>query len=127
MSYEWPLGKDARSQCGALASSGLTEGAGACPASAPSVSQPLLPLALEDHVVLVKASAAFDAIARKRAVQILDHGHTPAEDLERDLAHLVLEAKARLHAFLDLVPRGRMNLATRSAIARSAISRSAAR
>lgn len=88
MKQEWPIGS----------------------ALSPAADQPLLPLALEDHVALVKASPAFDAIARKRAVQIVTHGHTSELDLQRGIADLVHEAKARLHAFCDIMPRGRMNL-----------------
>lgn len=91
MKYEWPLGKAGE----------------AADADNP---QPLLPLALDEHIAAIMATPAIAAFARKRAVQIVEHGHTAEQDLERDLVHLVNEAKNRLHAFIDIVPRGRMNL-----------------
>ena len=73
-------------------------------------AEPLLPLPLEEHVAAIKAGAAVDAFARKRAVQIITHGHTPEADLEKSIALLAHEAKARLTAFTEIVPMGRMNL-----------------
>lgn len=78
MSHEWPIGP-----------AQLT----------PAPDQPLLPLDFNEHVELIRSSAAIAAFARKRAVQILQHGHTPEADLEKSLAFLAREAKARLHAF----------------------------
>lgn len=75
-----------------------------------ATESPMLPLALEEHVALIKAGAAIDAFARKRAVQIVTHGHTPERDLERSIALLAHEAKYRLNAFTEIVPIGRMNL-----------------
>jgi hypothetical protein len=86
MKQEWPLG--------------WAEGA----------AQPLLPLPPEELVASIKAGAALDAFARKRAMQILTHGHTPERDLERSIAELAHEAKARLNAFTEIMPMGRMNL-----------------
>jgi hypothetical protein len=42
-------------------------------------AEPLLPLALDEHVELILGSPAIRAFARKRAVQIVTHGHTPGE------------------------------------------------
>lgn len=80
-------------------------------AADPPAAMPLLPLALEEHVALIRSGAALDAFARKRAVQILTHGHTPEADLARSIAEIVHGAKARLNAFTEIVPLGRMNLA----------------
>jgi hypothetical protein len=87
MKQEWPIGR-------ALEEAG----------------EPLLPLALEEHVAAILASPAIAAFARKRAVQTVTHGHSLEADLERDIARLAHEAKARLNAFTEIVPRGRMNL-----------------
>jgi hypothetical protein len=87
MSHEWPL-----------------------PKAATDEAAPLLPLALEDHVQLIKTGRAIDAFARKRAVQIVTHGHSPEKDLERSIGILAHEAKCRLNAFNEIVPLGRMNL-----------------
>jgi hypothetical protein len=75
-----------------------------------AADQPLLPIALEEHVALIKSGAALDAFARKRAVQIVTHGHTSEKDLERSIAMLAHAAKTRLNAFTEIVPVGRMNL-----------------
>jgi hypothetical protein len=80
------------------------------PRAAPDGAQPLLPLALDEHVELIMGSAAIRAFAAKRAVQIVTHGHTPDKDLERSIAMLAHEAKHRLDAFTEIVPIGRMNL-----------------
>lgn len=87
MSHEWPLPKVALEE-----------------------AEPLLPLALDEHIAVIRSSPAIDAIARKRAVQILAHGHTPEADLDKPPAELAREAKARLHAFLDYMPVKQMNL-----------------
>jgi hypothetical protein len=78
-------------------------------------AEPLLPLpadpALFDALVAdIKASAAVDAFARKRATQILQHGHTPEADLLRTPADIAREAAARLHAFGNYALPFRMNL-----------------
>jgi hypothetical protein len=73
-------------------------------------AEPLLPLPLEEHVAAIKAGGAVDAFARKRAVQIVTHGHTPEADLEKSIAVLAHEVKARLNAFTEIMPIGRMNL-----------------
>jgi hypothetical protein len=90
MNQEWPVG----------------------PPAAADDAEPLLPLVLEDHVALIKASAAVDAIARKRAVQIVSHGHTLEADLARPPGLLACEAKARLNAFTEIAGGrdGRMTL-----------------
>lgn len=72
--------------------------------------QPLLPLALSEHVELIKGGAALDAFARKRASQIVTHGHTPEADLQRPIAALANEAKYRLTAITEVLGRNRMNL-----------------
>lgn len=77
---------------------------------APEPAEPLLPLAMHEHVELILASPAIRAFAAKRAVQILTHGHTAEKDLERSVADLAYEAKQRLNAFTEICPRGRMNL-----------------
>jgi hypothetical protein len=87
MKPEWPIGADEADQ-----------------------AQPFLPIALDEHVAVIRSGAAIDAFARKRAVQIVTHGHTPESDLAKSPAELVIEAKARMHAFLEIMPRGRMNL-----------------
>lgn len=94
MSYEWPL---------------LGTGGGGAPAPA---SPPLLTdqVEFEQLVAAIKDSAAVDAFARKRATQILTHGHTPQADLQRSIAEIAHEAKARLNAFTEIMPLGRMNL-----------------
>jgi hypothetical protein len=61
-------------------------------------------------VAAIKAGPAVEAFATKRAVQILTHGHTPERDLEESIALLAYEAKARLNAFTEIMPLGRMNL-----------------
>lgn len=75
-------------------------------------AQPLLPLPLPELVAAIKVSGAVDAFARKRAVQIVQHGHTPEADLKRSIGALAMEAKARLHALTEIVGghEGRMNL-----------------
>jgi hypothetical protein len=73
-------------------------------------AQPLLPLAFTEHVELIKAGRAVDAFARRRAGQMISHGHTPEADLARSPAYLAKEAKDRLHAFLDYMGPRRMNL-----------------
>jgi hypothetical protein len=83
------------------------------PVGAPAAedgAQPLLPLAFDEHVAVLLASPALAAFARKRATQMLTHGHTAEADLERTLDRLATEAKARMHAFLDFVGPHRMNL-----------------
>lgn len=74
-------------------------------------AQPLLPLPLPELVASIKASGAVDAFARKRAVQITEHGHTPDADLKRPIGSLAIEAKSRLHALTEIVGghTGRMN------------------
>lgn len=101
LAHEWPLGNG-------NAQPALDAGAQR-PAEATD-AEPLLPLAFEEHVEMIKAGAAIDAIARKRAVQILTHGHTPAKELEQSIAMLAHAAKHRLDAFTEIVPLGRMNL-----------------
>lgn len=92
MSYEWPLGSHGQQM--------------------DASAEPLLPLPLEEHVAALKAGAAVDAFARKRAVQIITHGHTPEADLRRPIGALAIEAKARLSALTEIVGgyQGRMNL-----------------
>lgn len=77
-----------------------------------AADQPLLPLAFHEQVELIRAGAALDAFARKRAVQIVTHGHTPENDRERAIGALACEAKARLNALTEVVGgyEGRMNL-----------------
>lgn len=87
MSQEWPL-----------------------PRAVPDEAAPLLPLALDEHVALVKASPAIEAIARKRAVQIATHGHTLESDCEQPIGQLADQAKHRLTALTEIVGRSRMNL-----------------
>lgn len=79
------------------------------PAAVPA-DQPLLPLAFSEHVELIKAGRAVDAFARRRAGQMVSHGHTPEADLARSPGYLAKEAKDRLHAFLDYMGPSRMNL-----------------
>lgn len=74
------------------------------------IPQPLLPLALDEHVELIRAGRAVDAICRKRAVQMLTHGHTAEKDLERTIAALANEAKYRLTGLTEIVGRDAMNL-----------------
>jgi hypothetical protein len=88
MSAEWPITKPAAGE----------------------PAEPLLPLAFSEHVELIKASRAVDAFARRRAGQMVSHGHTPESDLAHPPAHIAREAKDRLHAFLDFMGPGRMNL-----------------
>lgn len=73
---------------------------------------PLLPLGLEEHVERIKAGPAIDAFVRKRAVQILTHGHTPETDLAKPIGLIACAAKQRLDALTEIVggPYGRMNL-----------------
>lgn len=79
-------------------------------ASDAGAAQPLLPLPLPELVASIRASAAVDAFATKRAVQISVHGYTPESELERPIADIAREAMARLHAFNNYVMPGRMNL-----------------
>lgn len=115
MNHQWPLGKGAaqpvwgtgeprRGEAAAAAMAGLDGPAGS--------TQPPLPLALEEHVALIRAGAAVEAFARKRAVQILTHGHTPDKDLERPIGALAVAAKLRLDALTEIVGgfNGRMTL-----------------
>lgn len=71
-------------------------------------AQPFLPLALHEHVELILGSAAVRAFAEARAVQMLKHGHTPAQDLDRGIDFLVREARERLTCYLDYAGFGRM-------------------
>lgn len=75
-------------------------------------AQPLLPLPLPELVAAIKSGPALDAIARKRAVQICEHGHSPENDLTRPIGALAIEAKRRLDALTEIVGgyNGRMNL-----------------
>jgi hypothetical protein len=105
--FEWPLGKRAAEGADRAPSAPFAPAAPVCADAAP-----LLPLALEEHVALINRAAAIDAFARKRAVQIVTHGHTPEADLEKPIGYLACEAKCRLDAFTEIVGGryGRMNL-----------------
>lgn len=87
-------------------------GARLAPEGAASAS---LPLSTEDAlfealVAEIKASPAVDAFCRKRASQMLHHGHTPEADLDRPPIEIAREAAARLHAFGNYALPNRMNL-----------------
>lgn len=88
MSREWPLGK----------------------APEAAADQPLLPLAFHEHVELIRSGPALEAFARKRATQILTHGHTPLRDLERPIAAIANEAKYRLTGLTEILGRDAMSL-----------------
>jgi hypothetical protein len=107
MKHEWPIESRAAAGAGPGASAPFAPAAIAADDGAP-----LLPLALEEHVALIRSSAAIDAFARKRAVQIVTHGHTPEADLEKPIGLLACEAKSRLDAFTEIAGGryGRMNL-----------------
>jgi hypothetical protein len=91
MTYEWPL---------------LGNEAEVSSTPAPPLLQ------LSELTARIRAGQAIDAIAAKRALQILTHGHTPEKDLEKPIGLLALEAKARLDALTEIVGgvAGRMNL-----------------
>lgn len=74
-------------------------------------SQPLLALALPEHVTLVKLSAAVHAFCEQRAVQMLPpFSHTAEADMDRDVDELVRMAAYRLQGYLEIVGRGLRNL-----------------
>jgi hypothetical protein len=88
LSAEWPLPKPA----------------------AADAAEPLLPLVFSEHVELIRSGRAVDAFARRRAGQMVSHGHTAESDLDKPPAYLAKQAKDRLHAFLDFMDPQRMNL-----------------
>lgn len=98
MKQEWPIGHaEAEARSPQNAWGAIEEGA-----------QPFLPLAMDEHVAAILASPAAQAFARKRAVQVLQHGHTPDKDLERTIDYLVAQAKYRLQCFMDYSGRDRL-------------------
>lgn len=72
--------------------------------------EPLLPLAFDEHVELIRAGAAIDAFARRRASGNITHGHTPEADLARAPGQLAGEVQWRMSAFIDIMGRYRMNM-----------------
>jgi len=73
-----------------------------------AASQAMLPLALHEHVELIRSGAAVTAFAERRAEQMLRFGHSPDADLGRTIDYLVREAMSRLHAFVDITGKGRL-------------------
>jgi hypothetical protein len=71
---------------------------------------PMLPLAFHEHVELIKASRAVDAITRRRAGQMLTGRHTPESDLDKSIGHIVNQVRYRLGALAEIVGQQRMNL-----------------
>lgn len=63
-----------------------------------------------DVVDQVRRSDAVEAVARRRAGQILHSGHTPESDLAVAPGKLAREALWRCQAFLEVVGPYRMNL-----------------
>jgi hypothetical protein len=73
-------------------------------------AQPFLPLAFNEHVALIRAGPAIDAFVRRRAGQMVTHGHTPESDLARSIGFIANEARWRLAALHEIVGPNRMNL-----------------
>ncbi len=76
----------------------------------PLARQAMLPLALHDHIELVRSGAAVSAFAARRAEQMLRWGHTPESDLDRTIDDLVRAAADRLRSFTEITGRGLMEL-----------------
>lgn len=67
--------------------------------------EPLLPLAMAEHVELILASPSIRAFAEKRAQQMLQHGHKPEDDALLTIDRLVEYAAEACVAFLERTPR----------------------
>lgn len=77
--------------------------------TAPDAEQTLLPLALHEHIEMIRMSDAVTAFCQRRAEQMLPPwNHTPEGDLERTIDFLVREARGRLHAFVDITGKNAM-------------------
>lgn len=80
------------------------------PISKPEPAAPeemLLPLALHEHVELILASPEVRLFAERRAEQLLEHGHSAADDATHTIDYLVRQAQSRLSAFVERSGCGR--------------------